>query len=126
MAKILVAEDDQFLSDAYATKLTQAGYELEKAFDGQEVLQKLETYSPDVIILDLVMPKLDGYSVLEQLKQSEDWKDIPVIVASNLGQKQDIDQAKKLGANDYVVKTDLSMNKLIEKIENLISSSEQN
>ncbi|OGM20419.1 hypothetical protein A2714_01745 [Candidatus Woesebacteria bacterium RIFCSPHIGHO2_01_FULL_38_9] len=119
MKRILVAEDDKFLANAYRVKLTKAGYDIVLVSDGVEALQKLHEFMPDVMILDLVMPGKDGFSVLEEIKKSDTLKNIPCIVASNLGQKEDVDKAMGLGANDYVVKTDLSMAGLIEKIKKL-------
>lgn len=120
MKKILIAEDDSFLANAYRAKLTKAGYEIKIARDGNEALEALATYAPDMVILDLVMPSRDGFSVLSELKKSPKWKGIPTLVASNLGQKEDVDRARGLGADDYIVKTDLSMNKLIEKIKSMV------
>ena len=121
MKKILIAEDDQFLSDAYNAKFSHENYEIQNAMDGEEVLAKLASFKPDLLVLDLVMPKLDGFSVLNEIRKNDDYKDMKIIVASNLGQKEDIDQAKSLGADDFVVKTDLSMDDLLSKIEALIS-----
>lgn len=126
MSKILVAEDDKFLASAYKLKLGKAGHELKIVYDGNEVLAALDSFLPDIIILDLVMPKKDGFAVLEALKSSDKWKVIPVIVASNLGQSEDIVKATQLGANDYIVKTDLSMKKLLEKINNIITKETKN
>jgi DNA-binding response OmpR family regulator len=117
--KILVAEDDKFLANAYRVKLSKAGFEVKLTSDGDETLKALDAYAPDVIVLDLVMPKKDGFTVLSALKSSEKWKNVPCIVASNLGQKEDIDKAKNLGADDYIIKTDLSMGKLVDKIKAL-------
>lgn len=124
MKKILVAEDDKFLASAYRMKLSKANYEVKIVSDGEEALKALATFIPDLIILDLVMPKVDGFAVLGQIKKSEQWKSIPIIVASNLGQSEDIVKATKLGANDYIVKTDLSMKNLIKKIDAFLGKSE--
>jgi DNA-binding response OmpR family regulator len=121
MNKILVAEDDKFLASAYRVKLTKANFEVKIVSDGKDALKSLESFVPDLIILDLVMPGLDGFSVLEAIKKDEKLKKIPVLVASNLGESEDIVKATKLGAADYIVKTDLSMKKLIEKINSLIA-----
>lgn len=118
--KILVAEDDKFLSNAYRVKLTKAGFEVKVAGDGAEALNILQTFIPDLILLDLVMPVKDGFATLEVIKADEKLKMIPVIVASNLGQKEDCDRAIKLGAKDFVVKSDLSLDTLIQKIHSLI------
>lgn len=120
MAKILVAEDDKFLGNAYKAKLAKAGFEIQLATDGQEALTMLQTFTPDLILLDLMMPIKDGFAVLETMKSDERFKSIPVIVASNLGQKEDTDRALALGANDFIVKSDLSLNTIIEKINKLL------
>lgn len=121
MKKILIAEDDKFLSSAYRLKLTKAGFEVQIAGDGSELLKTLETYLPDLILLDLVMPVTDGFTALESLRSNPKFQSIPVIVASNLGQKEDIDRTQALGISDFVVKSDLSLDVLIEKINKLIS-----
>jgi len=120
MKRVLVVEDDKFLVNAYRVKLSKAGYDVKVATDGEEVMKLLQTFVPDMIILDLVIPKKDGFSVLQDLKSTNSLKDIPIIVASNLGQKEDIERATKLGANDYIVKTDLSLKMLLEKIKNIV------
>lgn len=121
MKKILVAEDDKFLSSAYRFKLAKAGFEVQIAGDGAELLSILETYTPDLILLDLVMPVMDGFTTLENIKANQKYKDIPIIVASNLGQKEDIDRTRELGATDFVVKSDMSLDSLVEKINKIIS-----
>lgn len=113
MAKILVAEDDKFLVSAYRIKLIKAGHEVKIALDGQEALDILKTFTPDVILLDLIMPVKDGFTVLEELKKNNEWKNIPVIVVSNLGQKEDIDRSMLLGATDYFVKSDMHINDVL-------------
>ncbi len=123
MAKILVAEDDRFLATAYRAKLTKVGFEVTVATDGEEVLAALPQIVPDIILLDLVMPRKDGFATLEEIKRQDDFKDVPVIVASNLGQKEDLDKAKALGAADYVVKSDLSMDALVQKINALLDGA---
>lgn len=122
MEKILVAEDDRLLASAYSMKLQREGYEVEIVSDGGEVFQKLEKFTPDLIILDLLMPHMDGFLVLEYLKKNELWKNIPVIVASNLGQNDDIEKAKKLGADDFIIKTDSTMKDFAEKIKKTIEN----
>ena len=116
MAKILVAEDDKFLANAYRVKLNKAGYEIKIVSDGQEAIDSLETFTPDVILLDLIMPIKDGFVVLEELKKSDKWKNIPVIVASNLGQKEDIDRGIALGGTDYIIKNQIPINNILTNI----------
>lgn len=121
MRKILVVEDDKFLANAYRVKLTKSEYEVRVASDGDEALKILNEYVPDLIVLDLMMPKVDGFTVLKEIKMSDKFKHIPVIVASNLGQTEDVVRATKLGASDYIVKTDLTMKKFIEKINTFLT-----
>lgn len=119
MKKILVAEDDKFLANAYRIKLQKSGYEVKITTDGQETIDVLKEFVPDVILLDLVMPVKDGFAALSEIKKSETLKYIPVVIASNLGQKEDIERGMKLGASDFIVKTDLSLDKLINKLNSL-------
>lgn len=120
MKRILVVDDDKFLSGAISLKLQHEGYETKIATDGIEALEMLKAFFPDLIILDLVMPNKDGFATLKEIKADAMWKNIPVIIASNLGQKEDIDWGKKLGAVDYVIKADLSLKDLTEKIKRII------
>jgi DNA-binding response OmpR family regulator len=123
MKNILVVEDDKLLASAYRVKLAREGFDVRMAGDGQEALEILNEYAPDLIILDLIMPKLDGFGFLTEIKKIEEKSNIPVIVASNLGQSEDVVRAVKLGAADYIVKTDLSMKNLIEKIYQILKLS---
>jgi len=118
--KILVVEDDNFLSNAYKIKLTKAGFEVIMAKDGEEAMKELQKVAPSVILLDLMMPIKDGFSVLEDIKKNTKLAKIPIIVTSNLGQKEDIDRAINLGAKDYVIKSDLSLEELVSKIKSYI------
>lgn len=125
MRKILVVEDDTFLASAYRVKLTKAGFEVKNALDGVEAIDILQTYTPDLILLDIVMPRKDGFATLSEIKSNDKWKNIPVILASNLGQKEDIDKGMRLGATEFFIKTDFSLNNLIEKINAIIQNHPQ-
>lgn len=116
MKKILVAEDDKFLASAYKVKLTKTGFEVRMATDGAEAIEILKQFQPDVILLDLIMPVMDGFTTLENIKSNPVWAKIPVLVASNLGQKEDLEKAKKLGAAGYVVKSDMSIDDLVKRV----------
>jgi|SRR3989344_2627242 len=118
--KIIVAEDDQFLSNAYRVKLTKEGYDVKMVADGIELIDLLKTDKPNLIILDLLMPKKDGFEALKEIKADPNLKDIPIIIASNLGQTNDIDLGMELGAQDYIVKSDLSLEDLVKKIKEFI------
>lgn len=121
MPKILVIEDDVFLSNAYKVKLKKAGFEASFATDGIEGLNALETSIPDVILLDLVMPKKDGFETLAEIKKNPAYSSIPIVVASNLGQKEDLDRATQLGANDYIIKSEMSLDQIVEKIQSWLA-----
>ena len=122
MKKILVVEDDNYLANAYRVKFTKAGFEVKNAFDGLEAINILQSFTPDLILLDIVMPKKDGFSTLQELKANAKWKNIPVILASNLGQKEDRDKGMQLGATDFFIKTDFSLNDLIEKMNGILKT----
>ena len=124
MTKILVIEDDKFLSNVYRIKLQKVGFDVILAVDGAEALEKIKSENFDLIILDLIIPKIDGFAVLSEIKSQEKYKKIPVLIASNLGQTEDINRAMKLGATDFVVKSDTSLDALVEKIKKIISSND--
>jgi two-component system, OmpR family, alkaline phosphatase synthesis response regulator PhoP len=122
MKKVLIAEDDKFLASAYRLKLVKEGFEVKVAGDGVEALEMLKAFVPDIIVLDLMMPNKDGFATLKEIKEDEKLNKIPVIIASNLGQAEDVEKAKKLGAVDYIIKAELSISELIKKIESNIGS----
>lgn len=119
---ILVVEDDKFISNAYKIKFDAAGFTSEFAYDGQEALTILENFTPDIIILDLVMPIKNGFEVLKVVKKDERISHIPIIVATNLGQEQYIVKAKEMGAVDYILKSELSLADLVIKIKTIVSA----
>lgn len=117
--KILIIEDDRSLQAALVEALAQEGYEAASAFDGEEGIQKVETGKPDLILLDLILPKKDGYEVLAELKKGPD-KNIPVLILTNLEEIDNVQKALDLGAKTFMVKSDFSLKDVIEKIrENL-------
>jgi CheY-like chemotaxis protein len=120
MAKILIIEDDKFLRELIAKKLGGEGYEVLGADDGQEGVQAAHKEKPDLILLDIILPVVDGFEALRQLKEQEATKDIPVIMLSNLGQKEDISKAMQLGAADYMIKAHFTPTEIMQKIEKII------
>jgi len=117
MAKILFIEDDPLLVKIYSTRLSADGFEVLSAENGEEGLQMAETQTPALIVLDIMMPRLDGFSVLEKLRASEKTKNTPILVYSNLGQEDEIARAKKMGATDFIIKANLSPTEMIAKIK---------
>ena len=119
---IIIVEDDVFLSDIYQTKFTEAGYECLLAQDGSRCLSLLEGgASPYVILLDIVMPKMDGLELLTFLKGNEKYKGISVILLSNLGQDTDIKKGMELGALDYMIKAHYTPSEVVKKVEEVLS-----
>ncbi len=117
LAKILVVEDERMVRDALTRKLTTVGFDVVEAGDGEEGLKKAETEHPDIILLDLIIPLMDGLTVLEKLR-AESWgKSIPVIVLSNLSDDATIEESKKKGVHDYLVKTDWTLDDVISKVK---------
>lgn len=122
MHKVLIAEDDKFLSNAYRVAFSHQDFDVQMAGNGEEVFTILKEFRPDVILLDLIMPVKDGFTTLKELKQSPDYKDIPVVVASNLGQAEDFEKATALGCEGYVIKSDVDIDDIIQKVISYISS----
>lgn len=117
--KILIVEDDRALQSAMVEILAQEGYETASAFDGEEGVQKAETEKPDLILLDLILPRKDGYEVLAEIKNGSN-KNIPVLILTNLEEIENVQKALDLGAKTFMVKSDFSLRDIIEKIkENL-------
>lgn len=120
--KILLAEDDLFFQNFYSRKLTEHGFQVEVAGDGNEALQKLMAVKPDLVLLDLIMPNKDGFEVLVEVSKHESLKGIPIIIFSTLGQNTDVEKAKTLGARDYVNKTFFDFDNLLAKVNSIIKS----
>ncbi len=117
---ILIIEDDHFLSSILKSRLEKDGFTVLQAFDGDEGLEMLKTVRPDVILLDIIMPKVSGFEVLEALSSDPELSRIPIVIASNLGQESDIEKAKTLGARDYYVKVRTSLEDLAKMVKNVI------
>ncbi len=117
MPKILIIEDDNFLRLALEKKLKKEGFEVVTASDGEEGLQKIITELPDLVLLDIILPKKTGFGFLEDLKRDPNLKSIPIIIVSQLGQPEDIDKGINLGAIEYFVKAKVSLDDLISRIK---------
>ncbi len=117
---IVIVEDDVFLADLYKTKFTLEGFKTTVAYDGEKGLEMIEKNQPDIILLDLVLPKLTGFEVLEKIKNQDKLKKIPVILLTNLSQKSDVEKGLKLGADDYLIKAHFMPSEVVEKIKQLV------
>ncbi|MBI3250550.1 MAG: response regulator [Candidatus Andersenbacteria bacterium] len=123
-ALILLVEDDSFISGMYQTKLVSLGYTVELREDGQAAWDRLqEDPLPDLVLLDVVLPKKDGFEILEALRADKRTKDTPVILLTNLGQKPDIERGVKLGADDYIIKAHFTPSEVVEKIQKVFDQT---
>jgi len=122
MKKILFVEDESALQETFKDFLNQEGYQMVSALDGEIGLRLAKTEKPDLILLDLILPKKDGFEVLEELKKEEGTKDIPVIVLTHLEEMEDVQKAIELGARDYLVKANYSLVEVGEKIKKALES----
>ncbi len=118
--RILLAEDDRFLRKAAEATLRQHGFSVVTAVDGEEAIRLAQAEAPALILLDLIMPKIQGFEVLRALKANPATAAIPVIVMSNLGQPQDVQQALEAGAATYLIKANLSLQDLVTQVENTL------
>ena len=114
---ILLIEDEEMLANMYETKFKTSGYDIHKALDGEAGLKIAEEVNPDIILLDVIMPKLDGFSVLKQLREKPKTKNTPVILLTNLGQDEDVEKGKILGATGYLVKANMTPAEVVEKVK---------
>ncbi|MBI2462787.1 MAG: response regulator [Candidatus Spechtbacteria bacterium] len=118
--KILFVEDDPALQNALKEAISKEGYDIIQAFDGQEGLDRAKENKPDLILLDLILPKKDGFAVLESLKADDGTKDIPVVVLTNLEGIGDVDRALSMGATTYLVKVQYELNEIVEKVKEIL------
>ena len=118
--RILLAEDDRFLRKAAAARLRQGGFTVLAAVDGEEAVRIARAERPDLVLLDLIMPKIQGFEVLKALKEDPATASIPVIVLSNLGQERDVQQAMELGAVAYFIKAHLSLHELVQRVSEVL------
>ena len=128
MKQILLVEDDPFLIDIYKTKLKEAGFEVKIATDGEEALEKLKQNNlqkkplwPDLLILDVVLPHIDGWEVLRKIKEDEVLKDLKIVVLSNLGQKSEVERGLELGAAKYLIKAHYTPSQVVEEIKKILN-----
>lgn len=118
---ILVVEDDTFLKNLIVPRLEHEGFKVAWAPEGKTALEFLKKNAPILVILDLLLPGIDGFQILQEIRNDPRLKELPVIVLSNLGEQEHIDRAKMLGADDYLVKAHFTLGEITEKINKLIS-----
>lgn len=120
--KILIVEDDKFLRDLIERKLVQTGYQIITATDGEEGLKTVGEQKPDLVLLDILLPSMSGWEVLEKIKADANMKKIPILILTNLGEKEDVEKGLKMGADDYIIKAHFTPNEIIEKVEKCLNS----
>lgn len=117
---ILLVEDDMFLRNLLTARLGREGFRVESATDGIEALEKIRALRPNLVLLDLILPRKNGFEVLQEIADDPQLASIPVIIISNLGQESDVARGRALGALDYYVKAQLSIDELIAKIREVV------
>ena len=118
--KILIIEDEKIICDLLERKLTREGYSVVITTNGIDGLVKMREDRPDIVLLDIIMPKMGGFEVMEEMNKDETLKDIPVIVVSNSGQPVEIDRIKKMGAKDWLIKTEFDPQEVLNKVKKQI------
>ncbi len=120
---VLIVEDDLFILNMYVTKLKSVGFTVESAEDGTSAIEIAKRIIPDVILLDVIMPVMDGFETLAQIKKEERLKNIPIILLTNLSQKPNIEKGLKMGAVDYIIKAHFTPSEVVDKIKKVLYSS---
>ncbi len=117
MKNVLLVEDDPFLIEIYTTKLKESGYNADVAIDGEECFKKIGESMPDLMLLDIVLPDVDGWEILRKIKGDDKLKNIKIFILSNLGQKEEVEKGIKLGAIKFLIKSHYTPSEVIEEIK---------
>lgn len=120
MKNILLVEDDSFLIDIYTTKLKESGFSVDVASDGEEAVRKAKEGKLDLVLLDIVLPKVDGWDILRQIKAGPNTKDLKVIIISNLSQKEEVEKGLNLGASKYLIKAHYTPSEVVAEIKEVL------
>ncbi|MCK4525674.1 MAG: response regulator [Candidatus Andersenbacteria bacterium] len=121
--KVLIIEDDSYISDMYKIKFESENFETVVASNGIEGIKFLEKAVPDIILLDVVMPKIDGFSVLKEIKKNPKLDKIPVVLLTNLSQKENVERGFELGASSYIIKAHFTPSEVVEKIKEVLKEN---
>jgi CheY-like chemotaxis protein len=120
MKKILLVEDDPFLIDLYTTKLEQEGFSVEVSNDGEDCFKKIKENIPDLVLLDIVLPNVDGWEILQKIRNDEKFKDLKIVILSNLSQKEEIEKGLKFNVEKYLVKAHYTPTEVVEEVKKII------
>ena len=121
MKTILIVEDDIFIRDIYQMKFSQVGFEVIIAEDGMVALEKMTEKIPDIILLDIMMPRMNGMEVLQKIKENEEWKKIPIIMLTNISEKENIPKGYDVSADEYLIKSHYAPSEVVEKVNSLLN-----
>ena len=116
----MIVEDDVFLAEIYQKKFEMEGFKVSVANNGEKGLQDIKKKKPDIVLLDILLPKMDGFAVLEEAKKDPEVKDIPIILLTNLGQKDDVQRGLDKGAADYLIKTHFKPSEVVDKVKKVL------
>ena len=119
-ALVLIIEDDSYISDMYKIKLESENFEVVTAKDGIIGTRIIEKQKPDIVLLDIVMPKIDGFSVLKTIKRNPELKEIPIVLLTNLSQKENVEKGFELGADSYIIKAHFTPSEVVKKIKDIL------
>ncbi len=117
---VLLIEDDTFLANIYKTKFEMEKFKVSVVGNGEEGLEVVKKKKPDVVLLDILLPKMDGFAVLEELKKDDNLKHIPVVLLTNLGQKDDVEKGLAMGAADYLIKAHFKPSETVDKVKKVL------
>ena len=120
MKSILLVEDDPFLIEIYTTKFREAGFSVEVAADGETVLEKIIKTKPDLVLLDIVLPNIDGWEILRAIKNNSSLKNTMVVILSNLSEKEDVEKGLKIGAAKYLIKSHYTPSEVVEEVKEML------
>ncbi|TSC78254.1 MAG: putative OmpR family two-component system response regulator [Parcubacteria group bacterium Gr01-1014_29] len=123
--KVLIVDDDEFLLEMYALKFKEVGFKVEIAETGREAVDKAGAFAPDIILLDIVLPEMDGFEVLSEIRHNKKVPRSLVIMLTNLGQKDDTQRSIRLGADDYIIKAHFTPSEVVEKVITLLAKQKQ-
>jgi DNA-binding response OmpR family regulator len=118
---ILLIEDEEMLSSMYKTKFEKEGFTVDVAVDGEDGIEKSQNHEYDIFLVDIILPKLNGFAVLKSIREIKKYKNTPVLMLTNLGQDEDVKKGKSLGASDYLVKANFTPSQILEKINLLLN-----
>ncbi|MAG44755.1 response regulator [bacterium] len=122
--KILIMEDDPFIARMYIKKLIKEGYTARQADNGIEGIDIMQTFLPDLVMLDIIMPQMDGFEVIRKLKDTKKFNKIPIVLLTNLGEKENIEKGLALGADDYIIKAHFTPEEAIARIKKILNKNE--